>query len=127
MGYQTYFSGTIVFGGLKKEDIKKLKNLIHNHAGGLAYAFEIQATDNGFAVTVSGEWKNYDEEMEKVLKGFVRAFPRAAEGWIDAQGDERDDNWALEIKKGILRKIVYELTEGSSEVLFNAKGETEND
>ncbi|GEM_PF-3347582 len=123
MGYLTDFSGSIVLQGLKEADLKKLKDVLHNHSFGISDEFQIETANEGIKLRICGSWKNYDEEMEKIIQAIIRAYPAIAKGWIDAAGEERDDTWALEIEKGRVRRIRFETVRGSEEILFDAHTE----
>lgn len=120
MGYLTDFSGSIIFRGLKETDIKKLKNILHNHGSGISDQFEVKIEDEGIRIEVWSSWKNYEEEMEKVVTALVRAYPKIAMGRIDATGEERDDTWAIEIGEGRVKRIRFEMVEAGEDLLFDA-------
>jgi len=52
-------------------------------------------------LTINVNWKNYNEEMEKICF-FILSLDRKAEGFIRAYGEEMDDLWALKIENGKL-------------------------
>lgn len=120
MGYLTDFSGTILFRSLKEADMKKLKNILHNHGSGVSDQFEIKLENEGVKLEVWSSWKNYNEEMEKVVAALVKAYPKIAEGRIDATGEERDDTWAIEIGEGRVTRIQFEMVPAGEVVLFDA-------
>lgn len=122
MGYYTDFAGCIELPGLKKKEIKRLENILKRRYPDFSGAIQIDKDEHCVRLDVWGNWKNYHEEFERLVMLIVRAFPKAASGWIDASGEERDDNWALEIGKGKVSMITYEQIEKDRAVIFSAKG-----
>ncbi len=127
MGYCTDFSGSIDLPGLKDKDIKLLESILRRRFPSSSDEIKIEKDEHGCNLAILGYWKNYNEEFQKFVMAIVRAFPKCATGWIDAQGEERDDNWALEISEGKIMFITYERVIKERTVYFDAKGGRHHD
>ena len=128
MGYCTDFSGSIDLPGLKEKDVKRLENILRRNFP--HSSDEIRIEKNGSDechVAIYGVWSNKNDEFQKFVMSIVRAFPKSATGWIDACGDERDDNWALEIGEGKVMFVTYELVVKDKTEMFDAKGGRHHD
>ncbi len=116
MGYVTYFNGRIKFSNKKYWDI--IQKLIDED---LFYFGYLEETDNSnpLILKVSGDWKNYYNQME-VMCYVISIIDNKADGEIEADGEEHDDFWKLEISNGKVfffsgRRIYNE----ESEIDFN--------
>ena len=121
MGYYTDFSGSIDMDDLKEKDLKRFNHILRSRFPGWRNEVKIEKTKEGLHISVFGNWKNYHEELEKFAMAIVRAFPGHVQGWIDASGEDRDDNWALEIAKGKVIYVAYEQAIKNKTVLFDSK------
>ena len=100
MGYRTDFTGGIDLPGLSEKDAKRLKNILRTRFRDSSDEIRIEKDADGYCLEIFASWKNYQEEFQRFVMAIVRAFPKCATGWINACGEERDDNWALEISEG---------------------------
>ena len=122
MGYMTDFSGALELPGLKESDFAKLDSILTNHRCGLSPdEIILEKTDIGYQIRICGVWKNYHEELENLVRAVVRRFPRAVSGRIEACGEDRSDNWALEASEGKVKLITYQLALASEVVIFDSK------
>lgn len=127
MGYYTDFTGSIDLPGLPDKDAKRLENILRWRFPDSSEEIRIEKDKDGYRLEIFANWKNYDEEFQKFVMAIVRAFPKCAVGWIDACGEERDDNWALEITEGKIMFITYEQVIKQRTVYFDAKGGRHHD
>ena len=73
-----------------------------------------------------GEVRAY--KIDKIPEcAILKPAEKCAAGWIDASGEERDDNWALEISRGKVMFITYEQVIKDTTVFFDAKGGRHHD
>ena len=127
MGYYTDFTGSIDLPGLSGKDGKRLNNILRKRFSGSLDEIRIKKDQGGYRLEFFVNWKNYHEEFQRFVMAVVRAFPEQATGWIDASGEERDDNWALKIDKGKVLLITYEQVIKEETVYFDAKGGRHHD
>ena len=127
MGYCTDFTGSIDLPGLSEKDAKRLENILRTRFRDSSDEIRIEKDADGYRLEISASWKNYQEEFQRFVMAIVRAFPKRATGWIDACGEERDDNWALEISEGKIMFITYEQVIKGKMVYFDAKGGRHHD
>lgn len=127
MGYYTDFTGSIDLPGLSEKDAKRLENIVRIRFLGSSDEIRIEKDADGYRLAIFANWKNYQEEFQRFVMAIVRAFPKCAVGWIDASGEERDDNWALEITEGKIMFITYEQVIKERTVYFDAKGGRHHD
>ena len=101
MGYYTTFEGIIKFN---KRFYNLVKYMLKNKIKPFSYCDEnefILEVSSQAILTINVNWKNYNEEMEKICF-FILSLDRKAEGFIRAYGEEMDDLWALKIENGKL-------------------------
>jgi len=127
MGYCTDFTGSIDLPGLSEKDAKRLKNILRTRFRDSSDEIRIEKDADGYRLEIFASWKNYQEEFQRFVMAIVRAFPKRATGWINACGEERDDNWALEISEGKIMFITYEQVIKEKTVYFDAKGGRHHD
>lgn len=127
MGYYTDFTGSIKLPGLSEKDAKRLENIVRTRFLGSSDEIRIEKDADGYRLRIFANWKNYHEEFQRFVMAIVRAFPKCAVGWIDACGEERDDNWALKIGEGKIMFITYEQVIKERTVYFDAKGGRHHD
>ncbi len=127
MGYYTDFTGSIDLPGLSKKDGKRLENILRRRFPESSDEIRIEKDKDGYHLEIFANWKNYQEEFQKFVMAIVRAFPKYATGWIDACGEERDDNWALEIAEGKVLFITYQQIIKERTTYFDAKGGRHHD
>ena len=127
MGYYTDFTGSIDLPGLSGKEGKRLENILRRRFPDFSNESRIEKNKDGYHLEIFASWKNYHEEFQRFVMAIVRAFPKCAGGWINASGEERDDNWALEISKGKVMFITYEQVIKDTTVFFDAKGGRHHD
>lgn len=127
MGYYTDFTGSIDLPGLSKKDGKRLENILRRRFPESSDEIRIEKDKDGYRLEIFANWKNYQEEFQRFVMAIVRAFPKCATGWIDACGEERDDNWALEITEGKVMFVTYQQVIRDRSVYFDAKGGRHHD
>lgn len=127
MGYYTDFSGSIDLPDLNEKDLKRLENILKSRFPDSSEEVRFEKTGEGYRIAVWGNWKNYNDEIQKLVMAIVRAFPASVSGWIDAYGEERDDRWAVEVGQGKVMLVTYEEVIKERTVLFDAKGGRHHD
>lgn len=127
MGYYTDFTGSIDFPGLSGKNTKRIENIIRRRFPRSSNEIFVKSDKTGCRIEIFANWKNYHEELQRFVMALVRAFPKCAVGWIDAAGEERDDNWALEVGKGKVLLITYEQVIKGKTIYFDAKGGRHHD
>ncbi len=127
MGYYTDFTGSIDLPGISEKDTQHLENIIRRHFRNAESGIRLEKNKDGCSLEFFANWKNYNEEFQRFVMAVVRAFPKAAAGRIDACGEDRDDNWALEVGGGKVIYISYEQVAKDRTVYFDAKGGRHHD
>jgi len=127
MGYYTDFTGSIDLPRLSDKGAKRLENILRRRFPDSSDEIRIEKDKDGYRLEIFANWKNYNEEFQRFVMAIVRAFPKCTTGWIDACGEERSDNWALEISEGKIMFITYEQVIKERTVYFDAKGGRHHD
>jgi len=127
MGYYTDFSGSIDLPDLTEKDGKRLGNIFHRHFPESPDGIRIEKGKAGYRLVIFANWKNYHDEFQRFVMAVVRAFPKCATGWIDACGEDQDDQWALEIDEGQIMFITYEQVIKEKTIYFDFKGGRHHD
>jgi len=110
MGYETYYDGQIQLKDSKS--IKIIKYLIKEEEPPFNenYYGMFRVDENGM-IDISGGWRNYEEEMEKICL-FIKSLDENAEGEIKCDGEDSFDFWKIDLNENgveILRgEITYE-------------------
>jgi len=125
MGYHTNFDGSVIINLKPNQDYDQVSKRINEllKISGLAgmEIFLQPDSENNIEIRIIDSWKNYDDDLEHFLFQIISEFPQA-KGYIDCNGEEVDDRWAIEVKEGQVEIIEFELTEKSRRI-WQAKKE----
>ena len=98
MGYETSYWGNIHLSNEKIE--KKIEQFIKDTGKDLDDYFEIEGIEvENKKITLGGNWKMYDEELEKFCL-FIAKIDDKSSGVISCSGDDEADLWRIVIGNG---------------------------
>lgn len=106
MGYITNYYGEIFLSN--KKVIKIIKRLLKNGEYPFEYSlngeFSIVPNDKNTYLSISCNWKDYNDEMLK-LCSFISFLDKNCQGNIECSGEEKDDIWKIIIENGKVKRV----------------------
>jgi hypothetical protein len=105
MGYITNFYGNIEMKDkLKFNFLKEISKTFEvRSTTGIKYKLfdflDILFNDKTLTIEISGEWKNYNSDIERMCY-IIACLDKNATGSINCNGEENEDMWKVYISKG---------------------------